>query len=75
MSSVAWLKIAAGLELWPVLKGELLNFRRKINLRTAHDSYEHGRESDHDDLLLAVALACWGASSRWGPQAMRPECG
>jgi hypothetical protein len=32
------LKIAGGLELWPALKEELLNFRRKIDLRTAHDS-------------------------------------
>jgi hypothetical protein len=62
------------LELWPVLKGELLNFRRKINLRTAHKSYEHGRESDHDDLVLAVALACWDTSSRRGPQAMLVIC-
>jgi hypothetical protein len=53
--------VAEGLELWPALKEELLNFRRKINLKTAHDSYEHWRETDHDDLVLAAALACWGA--------------
>ena len=53
------LRVAEGLELWPALKKELLNFRRKINLATAHDSYEHWRDSDHDDLVLAVALACW----------------
>jgi hypothetical protein len=53
------LKVAEGLELWNVLREELLNFRRKIDLRTAHDSYEHWRESDHDDLVLATALACW----------------
>jgi hypothetical protein len=53
------LKVAEGLELWPVLKKELLSFRRKINLRTSHDSYEHWRESDHDDLVLAAALSCW----------------
>ena len=44
------LKVAEGLELWNVLREELLNFRRKIDLRTAHDSYEHWREGDHDDL-------------------------
>jgi hypothetical protein len=55
------LKIAAELRLWPTLREELINFRRKINLRTAHDSYEHWRESDHDDLVLAAALAAWGA--------------
>ncbi len=53
------LKVAEGLKLWPALREELLNFRRKIDLRTAHDSYEHWRDSDHDDLVLAVALACW----------------
>jgi hypothetical protein len=37
-------------------------FRRKQNARTAHISYEHWRESDHDDLVLAAALACWKAN-------------
>jgi hypothetical protein len=64
------LQVAEGLELWPALREELLNFRRKINLKTAHDSYEHWRESDHDDLVLACALACWGAR-RAGQQALR----
>ena len=53
------LKIASELELAPVLKKELLNLRVKIDPRTAHDSYEHWREGDHDDLVLATALACW----------------
>jgi hypothetical protein len=58
------LKIAESMELWPALKKELLNFRRKINLKTAHDSYEHWREGDHDDLVLAAALACWWITRR-----------
>ena len=58
------LKVAEGLELWPALREELLTFRRKINLKTAHDSYEHWRESDHDDLVLATALACWWAKRK-----------
>jgi hypothetical protein len=65
------LKVAEGLTLWPVLREELLNFRRKISLKTAHDSYEHWRESDHDDLVLACALACWGATARRGQRALR----
>jgi hypothetical protein len=60
------LKVAEGLALWPALKVELLNFRRKINLKTAHDSYEHWRETDHDDLVLAAALACWWARRQRG---------
>ena len=55
------LKIAKGLELGEVLKREMQNFRVKINIATAHDSYEAWREGDHDDLVLAVALACWYA--------------
>jgi hypothetical protein len=58
------LQVAEGLELWPTLKKELLSFKRKIDLRTAHDSYEHWRESDHDDLVLACALATWYARRR-----------
>jgi hypothetical protein len=53
------LQIAESLELAPALKKELLNFRVKIDPKTAHDSYEHWREADHDDLVLATALACW----------------
>ena len=53
------LKIAEGLSLRETLVKELLNFRVKINIATAHDSYEAWREGDHDDLVLSVALACW----------------
>jgi hypothetical protein len=56
------LKVAKGLQGWLKLREELLNFRRKQNKRTAHISYEHWRESDHDDLVLAAALACWKAT-------------
>jgi len=56
------LKVAEGLQLWDVLRKELLTFRRKQNTVTAHISYEHWRESDHDDLVLAAALACWKAT-------------
>jgi hypothetical protein len=55
------LKIARQLEHAQTLKAELLNFRVKINLITAHDSYEACREGDHDDLVLAAALAAWKA--------------
>ena len=55
------LKIASSLELAELLREELLNFRIKIDLRTAHDSYEHWREGDHDDLVLAAAMAVWSA--------------
>jgi hypothetical protein len=57
------LKVARDLELAPALLDELLNFRVKVNLQTAHDSYEAWRESVHDDLVLATALACWHAEN------------
>jgi hypothetical protein len=53
------LRIAEGLPLAETLKKELLNFRVKVDPHTAHDSYEHWREGDHDDLVLASAMACW----------------
>jgi hypothetical protein len=65
------LKIAGGLELWPALRGELQSFRRKQNPKTSHVSFEHWRDSDHDDLVLAVAMACWGATSRRPRRSVR----
>jgi hypothetical protein len=52
------LKIAQGLPESSTLVKELLNYRVKIDPTTAHDSY-NAREGAHDDLVLAVALACW----------------
>ena len=53
------LRVAAGLPEAETLKRELLNFRVKIDPKTAHDSYEHWRESEHDVLVLAVSMAAW----------------
>ena len=55
------LRLAEALALTPILTQELLNFRVKIDPATAHDSYSAWREKDHDDLVLALALAVW-----WG---------
>ena len=55
------LKISSALELAELLREELLNFRIKINIATGHDSYEHWREGEHDDLVLAAAMAVWSA--------------
>ncbi len=65
------LKVAEGLQLWGALREELQNFRRKVNAKTAHATFEHWRETDHDDLVLAAALACWGAAGRRGQRALR----
>ena len=53
------LKVAEELAHAPTLINELVNFKRTVNLTTGHDSYESWRESIHDDLVLAVSLACW----------------
>ena len=58
------LKIAGQLPESRTLTDELLNFKVKIDIRTAHDSYEAWREGVHDDLVLAVALACLYAAKR-----------
>ena len=52
-------------KLAQVFREELINFRVKINLKTAHDSYEAWREGEHDDLVLSVALAAWFAERRY----------
>jgi hypothetical protein len=61
------LKVAGALPDQPLLVRELLNFQVRIDPITAHDSYGAWREGAHDDLVLAVALACW-----WGERA-RPS--
>ncbi len=63
------LRISSGLELAETLREELLNFRVKVNIATAHDSYEAWREGDHDDLVLAAALSAWGATIGGRPAA------
>ena len=53
------LRMAANLAEGEALVNELTNFKVKVNLATGHDSYEAWRESGHDDLVLAVAMAVW----------------
>ena len=62
------LKIAQGLKFGPVLAEELQSFKVKIDPRTAHDSYGSWREGEHDDLILATAIALWLAEYRSTPQ-------
>jgi hypothetical protein len=54
------LKIASDLAEAPTLARELQNFQVKIT-DSAQDTYGAWREGAHDDLVLAVALACWAA--------------
>ena len=52
------LKVAEELPDATEVVQELLNFRVKIDPLTAHDSYGAWREGQHDDLVLATAVAC-----------------
>lgn len=55
------IKINPRLKNAKLLASELRNVRIKINPKTAHDSYGAWREGEHDDLVLAVAVAAWYA--------------
>ena len=62
-------KIAQSLPLATVLVEELLNFKVKIDPKTAHDSYESWRENVHDDLVLSASLATWYGKYKYGRRA------
>lgn len=65
------LKVAAGLPLAGVLQSELGTFRVAISAK-GHDSYAAWRERDHDDLVLALALACWCGEHGSGEVSLVP---
>lgn len=54
------LHISSELQFAPVLVKELQTFKVKVS-EAGNESFEAWRERDHDDLVLAVALAAWGA--------------
>ena len=54
------LRIARGLHEAAVLVRELQQFQVKISA-SAHETFGVWRDGQHDDLVLAVALACWWA--------------
>jgi hypothetical protein len=53
------LQVARRLPLARVLVQELLNFRVRIT-EAANETFGAG-EGEHDDIVVAVALACWHA--------------
>jgi hypothetical protein len=58
------LRIAAGLEHAPDLVKEMAAMQVKISL-SGHEQYAVWREGTHDDLVFAVALACWNAQNKY----------
>ena len=73
------LRIAADLPLAEALLDELLDFRVRVS-DAGHDTWGAGRE--HDDLVLALAIACWlgeramprAAAAPSGRSAERERC-
>ncbi len=58
---VGRLKVARGLPEAETLQVELQAFQRRITDR-GHDAFEG--VGSHDDLVIAVALACWWPTAR-----------
>jgi hypothetical protein len=56
------LKIATGLPETGILVAELKTFSAKITA-AGNEKYEALRERDHDDMVLAVAMALWLAEN------------
>jgi hypothetical protein len=56
------LRVAAGLKESQTLLRELQTFRVK-STEPGNESFESWRERPHDDLVFAVALACWAAET------------
>jgi len=67
LAQLGRLKILDTLPDATLLLREMLNFRVKIDPKTGNDSYSAWRESEHDDMVLAVALACWWPENRLAP--------
>lgn len=58
------LQISQTLRAATELIEELRNFKARINPRTRRETYQADGRGSHDDLVLAVALACWYAENR-----------
>jgi hypothetical protein len=60
-------RIAKGLQHGDLLAKELSDYQVRINPNTASVSFGNGREAEHDDLVLAVAVALWVGERRYPP--------
>jgi len=74
MFDLGELQIARGLAETATLRNELRGMRVKMSA-AGHDSYGSGGRAAHDDLVLAVALACWRAKGpgKWNWFGGRPD--
>lgn len=69
------IKIPLGLPLAEQLTKEIRAFRFKQNAQTGNLSFEAERESDHDDLVIALALAVWYPHTSGEPRYLDSESG
>jgi hypothetical protein len=65
--------LPAEMPLGRTLVTELMDMRLKIS-DSGHDGYGAFRNGSHDDLVLALGLACWraGRGSGWARQGRLP---
>ncbi len=74
MFDLKQLRIARGLAEGEALLRELMGVRVKLSA-VGRESYGNGGEARHDDLVLALALACWKAREpgKWNWFGGRPD--
>jgi hypothetical protein len=65
LSQQGILKLAPKLKGLAMIKDELQKFAVKVSLR-GHETFGNFVPGSHDDLIFALSLACWYASSPWG---------
>lgn len=63
------IKINPELELAGALEEELRKFTLKTT-QARNDTYEAFSEKDHDDMVIALAIAIWFAESEWGTEVV-----
>ena len=69
------IKIPIGLPLAEQLTNEMRAFRPKQSARTGNLSFEAEHESDHDDLVIALALAVWYPHTKGVPRYVDGDTG
>ncbi len=67
------LRFARGLDFVSLLTAELKGFHMKVTA-DRNETFAAGRDKEHDDLVLALALLCW-YGSRYGspPNGWKPK--
>ena len=65
------LQIAAGMKEGETLLKEMANMRVRVS-GSGNEQFGAWRDGEHDDLVLAVALACWGVG-KVTPRVRRPQ--